>query len=246
MTVAPSGPERADVRVWHAHVDVLRHSPDAEDRARAWLTPAETARHGRYRRDLDRDMFLLGRVMARTIVGHAIGMAPTEWPWREGAHGRPEVDIAGCPISFNIAHSGGLVACAFTWEGEVGVDIEDRQRASIDRNLVARCCSPSEAADVNARGVEGWRDRFLMYWTLKESYLKARGLGISVHLGDLSFSLHDDSVVLDRRGPLAADDEWAFELITLHADHYLAVAAPVRHDKRPRFQFDPFPIAWLP
>jgi 4'-phosphopantetheinyl transferase len=245
MAAASSGPDTRDVRVWHAHVDVLRRSGDSEARARTWLTPAEQARHARYRRDLDRDMFLLGRVMARAIVGDALAVAPTAWPWREGAHGRPEIDLPDCEMAFNIAHSGGLVACAFTWHGEVGVDIEDRKRAAIERDLVQRCCSSSEAADVNARG-EAWRDRFLMYWTLKESYLKARGLGISVHLADLSFSLQKDDVQLERRGALDADDEWAFELITLHADHYLAVAAPVKGIDRPRFRFDPFPLAWMP
>jgi 4'-phosphopantetheinyl transferase len=245
MASASSGAGNQDVRVWHAHVDVLRRSPGADERARAWLTSSELARYGRYRRDVDRDMFLLGRVMARAIVGDALGVRPTAWPWREGEHGRPEIDIAGCRMAFNIAHSGGLVACAFTWSGEVGVDIEDRNRAAVDHDLVKRCCSPSEAADVNARG-ESWRDRFLMYWTLKESYLKARGLGISVHLADLSFSLQSDEVELERRGSLSGDDPWAFELITLHADHYLAVAAPVRGDARPRFRFDPFPLAWLP
>jgi 4'-phosphopantetheinyl transferase len=127
------------------------------------------------------------------------------------------------------------------------VDIEDRLRAPIDPDLVSRCCSPAEAADVQARGPDRWRDRFLQYWTLKESYLKARGLGISVHLADLSFSLHGAEVRLSHRGSVLSDtDRWAFELITLHADHYLAVAAPLADGQRPRFQFDPFPLAWLP
>lgn len=247
MSGSPSGSARPDVRVWHAHVDVLHRSPDTYARAVAWLTSGERARHGRFRRDLDRDMFLLGRVMARAIVGRALDVAPTAWPWREGAHGRPEIDVPGCPFAFNIAHSGGLVACAFAQRHAVGVDIEDRQRAAIAPELVARCCSPAEAADINAWEPERWRDRFLQYWTLKESYLKACGLGISVHLADLSFSLHGEDIRLDRHGALATGgDDWAFELITLHADHYLAVAAPRLDGRRPRFQFDPYPLAWLP
>lgn len=186
-----------DVRVWHAHVDVLRRSPESYDRALTWLTSPERTRHGRFRSDADRDMFLLGRAMARAIVGDALGQPPTAWPWREGPHGRPEIDLPHCPVAFNIAHSGGLVACGLSWTGEVGVDIEDRQRPAIDRALVERCCSASEAADIQAREGERWRDRFLQYWTLKESYLKARGLGISIHLPDLSFSFRDGVVVLD-------------------------------------------------
>ena len=246
MTAASSGAQVHLVRVWHAHTDVLRRGRDTHDHALGWLTPAERLRFGRYRRDSDRDMFLLGRVMARAIVGDALGLAPTAWPWREGAHGRPEIDIDLCPVAFNIAHSGGLVACALSWHGEVGVDIEDRHRSVLEPALVTRCCSPSECADVYARG-DGWRDRFLQYWTLKEAYLKARGLGISVHLPDLSFSLHDDEVRLDLRGSFAeADTAWAFDLITLHAEHFLAVAAPAHAGMRPTFRFDPFPLVWLP
>jgi 4'-phosphopantetheinyl transferase len=247
MPPGPSDPDTSAVRVWHAHIDILRVAADTETRAMAWLTAVERERHARYRRDLDRQMFLLGRVMARAIVGDALGMAPTAWPWREGVRGRPEIDLAGCPMSFNIAHSGGLVACAFSWSGEVGVDIEDRRRPRLDPDMVTRYCSPAEAADILTREGDGWRDRFLQYWTLKEAYLKARGLGIALHLADLNFSLRDEPVRFDPVGSLAGtDNRWAFELISLHADHYLAVAAPVRPGGRPHFQFDPFPPAWLP
>jgi 4'-phosphopantetheinyl transferase len=248
MTSTGTGATAPIVRVWHAHTDVLRRTPDSYARASAWLTPAEHARHGRFRRDADRDMFLLGRVMSRALVGEALAVPPTSWPWREGSHGRPEIDIEHCPLAFNIAHSGGLVACAISWHGEVGVDIEDRRRPPIDHDLVRRCCAPAEAADVYARGGEGWQDRFLQYWTLKEAYLKARGLGIAVHLADLCFSLHADEVTLDFKGALARHDgpDWAFDLITLHADHFLAVAAPVVGRVRPVFRFAPFPLAWLP
>jgi phosphopantetheinyl transferase len=53
------------------------------------------------------------------------------------------------------------------------VDVEDRARAALDRNLVARYCSPAERAEIDAHGEAGWQDRFLQYWTLKEAYLKA-------------------------------------------------------------------------
>ena len=45
-------------------------------------------------------MFALGRLMARTLVGRALGVAPDAWPWREGPHGRPEIDRDGCGAAF--------------------------------------------------------------------------------------------------------------------------------------------------
>jgi 4'-phosphopantetheinyl transferase len=189
MAPASSSSGARVVCVWHATVDAITsRSAGAQERAVAVLNPAERVRHGRFRHDDDRHQFLLGRVMARAIVGDALGVPPDAWRWREGPRGRPEIDEPDCPVSFNLAHSAGLVVCAVSHAGPVGVDVEHRERAPIDRALVARCCAANEAADIDAQG-DGWRDQFLKYWTLKESYLKAVGLGISVHLPDVRFQL---------------------------------------------------------
>jgi 4'-phosphopantetheinyl transferase len=193
-------------------------------------------------------MFLLGRVMARTIVGRALDRRPDAWPWREGPRGRPEIDIPGVALSFNVAHSGGIVVCAIAREAEVGVDIEDRGRARLDRDLVERYCSPAEVADINAQPGDGWRDQFLKYWTLKEAYLKARGLGIAVHLSHLSFTVSGPaSVTVTFLDSLAgADDAWAFDLRELGDAHFVALAATAPQGIRPAFSLEPLPLDWLP
>jgi 4'-phosphopantetheinyl transferase len=192
-------------------------------------------------------MFLLGRAMARSLVGRALGVAPEAWPWREGPRGRPEIDRPACAVSFNVAHSGGVVVCALAHEAEVGIDVEDRRRTRLDRELVARYCSSAEAADI-ARAGDDWQDRFLRYWTLKEAYLKARGLGIAVHLSDLSFTLgaNGDARVDFLDSLAGSDPNWAFDLRDLDEAYYVAVAASTPHGMRPVFALDPLPPEWLP
>lgn len=230
------------VTIWHARTDEAFRSDDVRERARAWLTPAEHERYGRYRFQPDRDMFLLGRAMARTLVGEALGVGPCEWTWREGPRGRPEVDA---DVSFNIAHTAGLVLCAVSRIGHVGVDAEHRLRAPIDPRMFRRYCAPDEAADIERRPDSHRQDQFLKYWTLKEAYLKARGLGITVHLADLSFSL-DDPIRLNRLNGFEDNLEWAFVLDTPDDAHVVAAAAPVAGGVRPSFRFAPFPAARLP
>jgi 4'-phosphopantetheinyl transferase len=236
--------DRHAVHVWHAHIDDLR-TDDGASLAGALnaLEPLERARYARFRRDSDRHMFLLGRVMARAIVGDALGVAAHAWRWREGLRGRPEIDLPDCPLSFNLAHSAGVVVCGLSWTGRVGVDVEDRQRAPVERDLVARCCAEDEAADVAAHG-DAWRDRFLQYWTLKEAYLKAVGLGISVHLPDVRFSPAANLAPAFQGSMAGADAGWTFTLRTLDAGHYVAVAAEAV--ARPLIHLRPFPAAWLP
>src|SRR5690554_3379079 len=169
MAVPTSSMAPRVVRVWHAHVDDVFDGPGRLARAVARLRPAEQARYARFRHDVDRRMFLLGRVMARAAVGDALGLDPHDWPWREGERGRPE-----------------------------------------------------EAADVETHG-DQWRDRFLQYWTLKESYLKAVGLGISVPLDEVCFRIDGEPRSCFRGSLAGADAGWAFDLTTLGSTHYLAV-----------------------
>ncbi|MCC7042939.1 MAG: 4'-phosphopantetheinyl transferase superfamily protein [Acidobacteria bacterium] len=234
------------VRVWHATVDqFVGRNHDARTRALAMLRPAEHERYTRFRHDADRQMFLIGRVMARTIVGDALGIAPHDWPWREGRRGRPEVDLADCPVSFNLAHSAGLVVCALSVLGPVGVDVEHRFRTPLERALVTRCCASDEAADVDTHG-EAWRDHFLKYWTLKESYLKAVGLGISVHLPDVRFRIAGSATSAFTGSLAGADAGWTFDLQPLPPAHYVAVATSTPDGVRSRVEHLPFPESWWP
>ena len=238
--------EPGALRVWYARPDEVWTSAEASEAATAWLQPAERDRFNRFRHTSDREMFLLGRVMARALVGRALGVAPTAWRWREGPRGRPEIDAASCAFSFNIAHSAGLVVCAVAREAQVGVDVEHRQRPPLDRASVARYCSPAEVADIESQGADGWHDQFLKYWTLKEAYLKARGLGIAVHLADLSFELAAPGIALHHLGSLAGSDTgWAFDLRPVGSHHYLATAMSTQAARSP-WVVEPLPLAWIP
>jgi 4'-phosphopantetheinyl transferase len=239
MPAASSAPGPDEVRVWLADAAPVSADTALRDRLFRLLLPAERTRFDGYHADADRLMFLLGRAMARTLVGEAIGVAPTAWRWREGPHGRPEIDAPATPVRFNIAHSSGVVACALAHGRDVGVDVEDLERAAFDVRLVRRCCSPLEAADVEARPADRWPARFLRYWTLKEAYLKARGLGISVHLPDISFSLDDTTPRVGFLGSLAdSDTRWAFQLQQPTARHLLAVAASTADGTQPHVRVD--------
>ena len=186
MPPSSSCPAADEAVAYYASSDVLDRDADALSRALAWLTDAERERYERFRADADRRMFLVGRVMARALVGAALGAAPEAWQWRDSARGRPEIAAPETALQFNLSHSAGLVACALSTGRAVGIDVEHLARRPVDHNLVRRYCSPAEAEDIDARG-DAWLPRFLHYWTLKEAYLKARGLGVSVPLAEIEF-----------------------------------------------------------
>lgn len=212
--------------VWHGSADVLA-DPRLQARADTLLTETDRARRDRFRHEADRRMFVLGRTMARLLVARTVGCEPQSWTWREGPHGRPEIAAPSSSVHFNLAHSAGLVACAVAHGREVGVDVEHLGRRPLETAIVERYCAPSEAADIRTRGGD-WHARFLVYWTLKEAYLKARGLGIAVPLAEIAFDVVDDtSARIGFLGSLAGtDDRWSFTLAYPTADHLMAVAVP--------------------
>jgi len=227
------------VPVYFAQADELA-DPRLEARADALLSAPERARRDRFRHDADRRMFVAGRVMAKVLVGQALRCGPLDWTWREGAHGRPEIGAPASTVRFNLAHSAGLVVCALASGREVGVDVEDLDRRPPERGVVDRYCAPTEVADINARGEE-WNQRFLVYWTLKEAYLKALGLGIAVPLAEIAFGIKGDAgVQIGFLGSLSGtDDRWVFRLLRPTDRHLVAVAASTTDGGSPSLQTRP-------
>lgn len=198
------------------------------------LTTVERARFDRFRHEDDRWMFAMGRLLARDMVGHAVGCAPRALQWREGAHGRPEIAAPVTDVHFNLAHSAGVVACAVGRGRELGVDLENLYRRPPDPAIVERYLSPREAADVRGHG-SNWVERFLIYWTLKEAYLKARGVGISVQLADITFAFDEsgDARIAFSGSLSGTDDRWRFLWARIAPHHLIALAASARDEDGP-------------
>ena len=97
-----------------------------------------------------------------------------------GNRGKPSLPNAK---PYNLSHSGDYAVLAVS-SGSVGVDLE--QIRPIDWNLIsARFFHPLERAFLAQS--DDPLNAFFAIWTLKESYLKAEGLGFSV--SPASFSI---------------------------------------------------------
>ena len=214
---------------------------DVWTRLRNWLQPEERERADKYKDMEARASFLIGRGMARAMLSEATGVPPADWRFNDGAHGRPEIASPATPYHFNLAHSHGAVACIVGRDREIGVDVEFLDRPPVSDDLAVRVCAPQELAHVNAAPEAERQERFLVYWTLKEAYLKARGLGISVHLADVAFSLTDGQPRFTPCGSLAdADTRWTFRLAQPSGKHLVAVAADTQSGIEPNIRFQRF------
>ncbi|MCY3608244.1 MAG: 4'-phosphopantetheinyl transferase superfamily protein [Acidimicrobiaceae bacterium] len=163
------------------HVDL---APDAlnEQRAWAWLDPAERQRADQFRHGGAKRQYVLCRSALRSLLCDALSCRNEQLAFRASKHGKPSAFVGGSKsaFGFNVSHGGrhGLIALAP--DGTVGVDVEER---SAPRNLdvlVDTVLSPGERAEVMAAAGDEKLRLFLNLWTMKEALSKARGVGMSM------------------------------------------------------------------
>lgn len=188
---APAQLTPGDVHVWFVNLDdhVAQLSGLCE-----LLTPDERTRADRFQFRSDRERFIVGRGVLRTLLGQYLRRRPAEVRLWYNPQGKPGVERSSgdSDIQFNLAHSGPLALLAVCCGRAVGIDIE-RHRPDVEcAELAERYFSPDEAAALGALPETRRRAAFFAGWTRKEAYLKAQGLGMSIALDRFSVSLPPD------------------------------------------------------
>jgi 4'-phosphopantetheinyl transferase len=157
------------------------------------LDQAEQRRWAAYRRDADRERFLVGCALAKTVIAACTGRRPADVSFDRTCrrcgqpHGKPVINGAG-EVEHSVAHSGDLVAVAVA-RTPVGVDVEQldsrpRSPGGGDPDALARLVlADDERAALAAVDPSARSRAFLVAWTRKEAVTKAKGDGLRVPFG---------------------------------------------------------------
>lgn len=155
------------------------------------LSADEQARADRFSFERDRRRFVVARGMLRVLLAGYLGPGhrPEALRFSYGAYGKPSLDVAvakervaGQSLCFNVSHSHEVALFACAWNRAVGVDIEHLRVVRQVEQLVERFFSAQEAATFRALPPAHRQTAFFRYWTSKEAYLKARGVGLANEL----------------------------------------------------------------
>jgi 4'-phosphopantetheinyl transferase len=205
------------LNLWYAHPDDLLVDDVAQECA-ALLSAEESARCKALRFERPRLEYLTARALVRTALSHYHPVPPEAWSFSRNAYGKPTA-VPECGLRFNLSHSPGLVVCLVTQGSDVGVDVEPHERAKTIVELAPEVFSPLELGQFSALSGREKLDHALSLWTLKEAYIKARGLGLSLALNRFSFlfgGVEGIRLVLD---PGLGDEagRWRFCLLDLES-----------------------------
>lgn len=99
----------------------------------------------------------------------------------ESRHGKPYLasPAIGRSLYFNISHTGGYLAFAMSTSTPLGIDIEKVDRNVRLQSLMGRFFHAEEIKKFLDYSDEERVKHFIHYWTLKESFVKGLGTGMT-------------------------------------------------------------------
>src|SRR5581483_6699850 len=158
----------------------------------ALLDGTERERWSGYRRAEDRNRFLVGCSLAKSVAAGELGLTAAEIALDRTCaqcgkpHGKPR--LVGSDLELSVSHSGDRVAVAAARGAPVGVDVEDANgrargeddQAALERYVLSDAEMATYPVGPAVPDAEQRLRNFLVIWTRKEAVTKATGDGLRV------------------------------------------------------------------
>ncbi|MBR3771827.1 MAG: 4'-phosphopantetheinyl transferase superfamily protein [Clostridium sp.] len=148
----------------------------------------------KYHFPIDKTRSLFAEVLLRYALKKHFAMEGTEIVFETNEYGKPFLK-GEKNLHFNVSHSGNWVICGIS-DQPVGVDVEVIKERNTD--IAERFFSKKEAQAIKDSDLGN--DLFYQYWTLKESYVKAEGKGMSISFNSFSFAVDGEDISLELEG----------------------------------------------
>lgn len=204
----------------------------------ALLSAEERAKQARFRFARDQRRYLVTRALVRTVLSRYAAVRPSDWAFTAGAHGRPAISAPSLAplLEFNVSHSADLVMLGVTSDRVIGIDTESVDAREADIDGLDRYFAPEESTALLALPERERRRRFFELWTLKESYIKARGMGLAIPLDAFRFELGGERELTLHMRPGLGDspERWRLWQLVLRADYLVGICAARGQDVPPR------------
>ena len=161
----------------------------------------------------DKKRTLAGELLARYAMVLEKQIPKTELIFDVHENGKPY--CRSFPeVHFNISHSGSWVVCAVSGRS-IGIDIEKIDGA--DMQIAKRFFTEYEYQYLQRQ--ENKAEIFYKLWTLKESYIKCTGKGLSLPLNSFEFEFTDEIIQLK----IPRTNEFYFMSKKVFGNYYLSL-----------------------
>jgi len=241
---------------WAFNFEEWKPTEEEWQQALSLVEPVEKERIGRFRRPVnpplvgrtnpDAKSALMGRLLMRLLVYTELGIPFSEIVFARTQENKPYLKNKTDKFpnfNFNVSHAGNLVVLGSEPEHLVGVDVMEtkipgRQQPSEFFSTMTSCFTPFEWSTIrHSPALQKQLDSFFVHWCLKESYIKAVGIGLGFELQRAQFTLNDKSSPTSARIAIdgAERANWRFDIDNL-IGHYIASAVGPAHEATDAFK----------
>jgi 4'-phosphopantetheinyl transferase len=223
----PENLSPGDVHVWYLWTERVVDTECLRRHTRI-LSNDERTRAESFRFEEDRNSHILSKAFVRILLSRYISIDPSAWEFTRNQHGKPAISgpSSGVDIRFNVSHTRGLIVGVFTLNSAIGIDAENHHQRVDALSIAHDYLSPAEYSALRELKNSDRQRRFLEFWTLKEAYAKAHGLGMSMDLTQFTFDIDADAATISFTNKDQATDPtlWRFRLLRPGSHHTVAVA----------------------
>ncbi len=189
----------------------------------------------------DRSRYIISRAILRKLLESYLGSIKyDDISFEQTEYGRPYLSnsININNIKFNLSHSGDTVVYAFIKNINIGIDIELINRDLIIDDIIEQCCSVQEKIKLQKLSCKLKYNFFYKLWVLKESLVKAMGLGLSFDLREVSVDFSKDEFITVTNIINNNKLYWTLSFFSAYNGYYSAFAAKKKIRKVLFFNFD--------
>lgn len=140
----------------------------------------------------DKIRALIGEILLKVIINQEIGLKVEDIAFDKNSYGKPH--LVNCDkFHFNISHSGEFVVCAVD-DKPIGIDVEEERDIKFEE-IADSFFTEKELHYIMKEDSEPSLSKFYRIWTLKESYIKCCGKGLSIPLKSFSIDINNDEPI---------------------------------------------------
>lgn len=205
--------KKEQIHLWRASIPIgTINNPKALSTFN-FLNQEEQARALRFRFTKDQVSFTFCRGLLRTLLGRYLEKSPETIQFIYGKQNKPYLKLTTSSkalektLQFNLSHSHEKALFIFSKQTEVGIDLEKIEKEGPWPKLAEAYFAPEEIDFLKNLPPSQQNQAGYQLWTLKEAFLKAKGIGLSQSLDSFQITWHhvkNKNLDPNTLGPLVA------------------------------------------
>jgi len=206
--------------IWLFHIDEVDFNV-VNDEMLSILNTYEINKANSFFNMEDKNRYLFSHILLRLLLSQYYpNVKPKNWKFINNKYGKLELSKKhGNKLFFNLSRTKNCIAMIFDKKYECGVDIE-RKRNIISNDIINEVFTYEEK--IFYMKSKNKIDLFFTLWTLKESLLKAKGVGFFISPKKIDFSFIE-KINLAESSVFFMKDNYQYGLFKLE-DKYLSFA----------------------